>query len=66
VQNIVGWEKAILSLQNKGKDIYITWSNSKLLSWELATNLRWRYIEFEVFPFDYKEFLEALNLTNKC
>jgi len=64
VQNIENWEKAILSLQNKWKDIYITWSNSKILSGELATNLRWRYIEFEIFPFDYKEFLDALNFKN--
>lgn len=64
VQNIENWEKAILSLQNQWKDIYLTWSNSKILSSELATNLRWRYIEFEIFPFDYKEFLEAFNLKN--
>ena len=64
VQNIENWEKTILSLQNQWKDIYITWSNSKILSSELATNLRWRYIEFEVFPFDYMEFLEAFKLKN--
>jgi len=64
VQNIKNWEKAILSLQNKWKDIYLTWSNSKLLSSELATNLRWRYIEFEIYPLNYKEFLEAFKLDN--
>ena len=64
IQNISNWEKAILSLQNQWKDIYITWSNSKLLSWELATNLRWRYIEFVIYPFDYKEFLDAFGFNN--
>ena len=64
VQNIENWEKAILSLQNQWKDIYITWSNSNILSSDLATYLRWRYIEFEIFPFDYIEFLEAFKLEN--
>lgn len=64
VQNINNWEKAILSLQNKWKDVYISWSNSKILSSELATNLRWRYIQFVIYPFDYKEFLEAFNFSN--
>jgi len=64
VQLIEDWQKAILSLQNEWKDIYISWSNAYLLSSEISTILRWRYIKIEVFPFDWKEFLEAFKLKN--
>lgn len=63
IQNIENWEKAVLSLQNEWKDIYITWSNSNLLWWNLATNLRWRYIKIDIYPLDYKEFLNFHKLT---
>ena len=59
VQNIERWEEAILSLWTKWKDVYLTWSNSQLLSSEIATKLRWRYIQFEIFPFDRREFIDA-------
>ena len=53
IQNIKEWEKAILSLQNENKDIYITWSNSNMLSSNLATNLRWRFIQINIFPLSH-------------
>ena len=62
IQEIEGWEKAIRSLQNEWKDIYITWSNSSLLSSELATLLSGRYVSFHIYPLDYKEFLKFHNL----
>lgn len=58
IQTIVEWERAILSLQSEGKDIYITGSNSTLLASGLATNLRGRSIEFRIYPLDYREFIE--------
>ncbi len=64
IQNIVDWEKCVLSLQNVWKDVYITWSNSNMLSSNLATNLRWRYIQIDVFPLDYTEFLQLNNFKN--
>ena len=52
VQEIDGWEKAVNSLlENANTDIYVTGSNSKLLSGELATYLSGRYIQMQVFPF---------------
>ena len=64
IQNIDKREKAILALQNEGKDVYITGSNSNLLSSNLATNLRGRYIQIQIFPLDYSEFLLFHKLNN--
>ena len=51
-------EKCINSLRVKYDcDIYITDSNSKLLSGEFATYLAGRYIEFVIYPFSFREFL---------
>ncbi|EKE28444.1 MAG: hypothetical protein ACD_3C00058G0010 [uncultured bacterium (gcode 4)] len=58
IQEILEWEKCIRSLAIENKDIYISWSNSDLLSWELATFLSGRYISFEIFPLNYQEFLD--------
>ncbi|MDD2565369.1 MAG: ATP-binding protein [Candidatus Gracilibacteria bacterium] len=59
IQDITYWEKAIRSLQSSGNhDIYITGSNSNLLSSELSTFLSGRYISFNIYPLNYKEFLE--------
>jgi predicted AAA+ superfamily ATPase len=60
IQEIEWWEKYINSLRadiTKDVEICISWSNSKLLSWELATYLSWRYIKFNVYPFSYEEYL---------
>ena len=65
IQEITWWEKLInsyRSLNNSRFEIFISWSNSKLLSWELSTYLSWRYIEFEVFPFSFEEFLGFYSL----
>ena len=58
IQEIQDWEKFITHLQTKYQniEIFITWSNSDLLSWDLATKLTWRYVEIKVFPLDLKEF----------
>ncbi|MCL2165070.1 MAG: ATP-binding protein [Oscillospiraceae bacterium] len=57
IQEVQGWEKAINSLRAKfNVDIYITGSNSRLLSGELATYIAGRYISFIVYPFSYAEF----------
>ena len=60
IQEVDGWEKAINSLRVKFKaDIYITGSNSRLLSGELATYIAGRYVSFVVYPFSYTEFMSA-------
>ena len=65
IQTIDNWEKLIVSLaQDTTKDyeIFISGSNSSLLSGELATFLSGRYIVFEIFPLSYSEYLEFKNL----
>jgi predicted AAA+ superfamily ATPase len=57
IQEVEGWEKAINSLRVKfNADIYITGSNSRLLSGELATYIAGRYVSFVVYPFSFSEF----------
>jgi len=57
IQEVEGWEKAVNSLRVKFKaDIYITGSNSKMLSSELSTHITGRYVEFVVQPFSFSEF----------
>jgi predicted AAA+ superfamily ATPase len=58
IQEVQGWEKAVNSfLVDFDVDIYLTGSNSHLLSSELATYLAGRYVEIPVFTISYKEFL---------
>jgi Predicted ATPase (AAA+ superfamily) len=66
IQEIEGWEKMINScMVDFDSDIYITGSNAKLLSGELATYLAGRYIEIKVYPFSYKEILDMLPNVDK-
>lgn len=59
IQEVAHWEKCINSFRVEFDcDIYITGSNAKLLSGELATYLAGRYVEFIVYPFSYMEFME--------
>ena len=65
IQDITNFEKALRDLQALWNyDIYISWSNANMLSSEIATYLTWRYIEFEIFPLTYVEFLDFHNLEN--
>lgn len=60
IQIIEGWEKVINSYSqdfSESYELFISGSNSKMLSGELATLLSGRYICFEVFPFSYAEYL---------
>jgi len=58
IQEVDGWEKAVNSfLADFDADIYITGSNSHLLSSELATYLAGRYVEIPVFTLSFREFL---------
>lgn len=59
IQEVEQWEKCINSFRVElDCDIYITGSNAKLLSGELATYLAGRYVEFVIYPFSYEEFTE--------
>jgi len=68
IQEVVSWEKAVNSfLVDFNTDIYITGSNSRLLSSELATYLSGRYVEFQVHPLSFAEsLLFKQKLTQKA
>lgn len=58
IQEVEDWEKCINSLRiSLDCDLYITGSNARLLSGELATYLGGRYVEFVIYPFSFAEFM---------
>jgi len=66
IQNVVKWKKAVNSFKAKEKySIFITESNSDLLSGELATNIAGRYVSFKVYPFNFFEVCKLKNIENK-
>ena len=59
VQEINGWERAVNTLlEDFNTDIYVTGSNSKLMSSEISTYLTGRYISIPVFTLSFSEYLE--------
>ena len=68
IQEVTDWEEVINSFRvDFDADIYITGSNAKLLSGELATLISGRYVQFVIYPLSYKEFLllnESKNFTD--
>lgn len=66
IQVVSGWEEVVSSLLvDVDCDIYITGSNSKLLSGELATLIAGRYIQIHVYPFTLSEAKQMLEQTGK-
>ena len=63
IQGVEQWEKCVNSLRLKNTDIYVTGSNSHLLSSELATLLSGRYVEFCLHTLSFSEFLD---FRKKC
>jgi len=62
IQEMDGWENMVNScLIDFDADIYITGSNAKLLSGELATYLGGRYVEFKIYPFSFREVLDMIS-----
>lgn len=57
-QNVFGWERFARRLYEEGYKIFVTGSNAKLLSSELATHLTGRYFKIELYPFSFREFLK--------
>lgn len=57
IQNIPGWERYVRDAVDRKKTVVITGSNANLLSRDLGTKLTGRHLDFEVFPFSYREFL---------
>lgn len=61
IQNIEGWERFVNSHSQdfvEECELFISGSNSKMLSSELATLLSGRYVEFQIFPYSYVEYLQ--------
>ena len=66
IQNVTSWEKVINSFgATKNTSIFITGSNSDLLSGDLATHIAGRYVSFKITPFTFSEVVELKKLKNK-
>lgn len=65
VQNIKDWAIAIRTLRLHNNSVFISGSNSKLLSKEFATELSGRYVSFRIRPFVYKEIIEYSKETKR-
>ena len=65
IQNIDGWEHFARRLANQQYKVYITGSNAKMLSRDIATTLGGRYWVMNVYPYSFAEFLDANGLQLK-
>ena len=66
IQNIKGWQKFIRRIfDTKSRHIFITGSNSKLLSTEIATELRGRTISYRIYPLSFSEYLSFNNVKKE-
>lgn len=58
IQNILGWERFVRRLYSQDYKIYITGSNAQLFSKELGTRLTGRYVQMEMYPYSFAEFVD--------
>ena len=63
MQNIDGWEHFARRLANQGYSVFVTGSNAKMLSREIATTLGERYVAREVYPYSFREYIAACGLA---
>lgn len=63
IQNVDGWANFARRLANRKYRVYITGSNAKMLSRDIETVLGSRYLDLRIFPYDFKEYLSANNVT---
>ena len=66
LQNVIGWEKVVNSFKAEYADkasIFITGSNSDLLSGELPPNIVGRYVSFKIYPFTFDEVCKLKGIT---
>jgi predicted AAA+ superfamily ATPase len=64
IQNVPGWERFVRRiLDTESADIYLTGSSAKLLSAEIATGMRGRSLNREIFPYSFQEYLRANDLN---
>ena len=62
IQNVDGWQFFARRLANEKYQAYITGSNAKMLSRDIATTLGGRYWVNDIYPYDFKEYLKAHNV----
>jgi len=66
IENVKGFEKLINAYREEGNiSVFITGSNSYLLSGELVTKLTGRFVEIEVFPLNFYEYVDMKNFLGK-
>mgnify|MGYP004606821045 FL=1 len=65
IQNVSGFESIIHAYAEEGYSIFLTGSNSYLLSDEISTKLTGRYLNFETFTLDFAEYLDMKTFFNK-
>ena len=65
IQNVTGWERFVRRIHDEGYKVFITGSNAKLLSSELATHLTGRYVKIELYPFSFEEFLRFKDIKTE-
>lgn len=63
IQNIEGWDKFARRLANAKYNVYITGSNAKMLSKDVATTLGGRFFIVDVYPYSFQEYLTASGIT---
>lgn len=65
VQNVSGFESVVHAYAEDGYSVFLTGSNSYLLSDEISTKLTGRYLNFETYPLDYAEYIEMKKYFGK-
>lgn len=63
IQNIPAWDKFVRRLANEKYHVYVTGSNAKMLSADVATTLGGRFFIIDVYPFSFREYLTANDVT---
>ena len=63
IQNIVGWEHFARRLANEKRMVFVTGSNAKMLSREVATTLGGRFLTLDVAPYSFAEYLRACGVS---
>ena len=63
IQNVEGWEHFARRLANKKYHVYITGSNAKMLSRDIQTILGGRFLDAQIYPYTFSEYLGAKGIT---
>ncbi len=63
IQNVQHWQKYVRRIADEGLQVYVTGSNAEMLSHEIATTLGGRYINLEILPLSFTEYLKFQGIT---